>query len=252
MSALASEVSILTEALGDGEASKLKRSVTSEMGTRAGRQRLRNNVPCGGESDLEYDQQLNAASTRALHHSMLYAAKKRLQQEVTMRRGEGDDGTTGGSYRCVPPQALVNRLANPPLMNAAAIETLQSDRLVVVDGAFDAQVISGAAKEMRYLVDQGALIGDPDDVCNPLQRSFDLPIWDKAIPTLIANHCPNLSHCIATILNLPSLFERELNLSLRVPQIVMMAAYPPGAHYSGTSIVMEEETSRDASPFCST
>ena len=58
-----------------------------------------------------------------LPKALLYAAKKRLQQSLTLRVGEeaDADGTTGGSYRCVPPSAVRNALSATPLLDDASL-----------------------------------------------------------------------------------------------------------------------------------
>ena len=72
---------------------------------------------------------------------------------------------------------------------------------------------------------------DSDDLCNPLQRSFTMPLWQQDQLAALDSTAPGLAHCIRTLLDLPAQLESQLQLPLRVPQQVMIAAYPPGAHY---------------------
>ena len=99
--------------------------------------------------------------------------KKRLQQSATLRRTDagdaGADGSTGGTYRCVPPAALANAAGPAPLLSPAQLRTLEEARLVVADDVVPAAAVAGAADEFAFLVRHGLLQADPEDLCNPLQ-----------------------------------------------------------------------------------
>ena len=70
-----------------------------------------------------------------------------------------NDGTSGASYHCVPPSALVEKgVGYPqPLSQHAAVETLQRERLVVIDGSFDARIIEAARGDVRNMIGRGLL-----------------------------------------------------------------------------------------------
>ena len=231
--ALDAEIHRLTASLGEEEARKSQRMVAEMMVLPAGRQRL---VETGHltPADLatEHDWDLGLASRRAVHTALTYAVKKRLQQRTTMRQASVADGTSGGNYKCVPPAVVANPAGGgAPLLSAAQLRDLDLERIVVADGVVPDDVLAAASREFAFLVGSGLLRSDVDDLCNPLQRSLDVPIHDASIARHLARDCPTLARLVATLFNLPSLLEAELGLSLRVPQHIMLAAYPPGARY---------------------
>lgn len=163
--------------------------------------------------------------------------KKALQQRSTLLQANAAarSGTSGGTYRCVSPAALA---APPellgdsrPLLSTEELATLDAARLVVADGVVPPELIRGAVDEFRFLLGHGMLQSDGDDVCNPLQRSMDVPLWSGRLMALLARDCPHLAQLVVRLFTLPQLLETALGLELRVPQTMMLAAYPPGAHY---------------------
>ena len=128
--------------------------------------------------------------------------KKRLQQSATLRTSQSAaaDGTSGGTYRCVPPAAVANRLRSSTgachspgaaLLSDADLGTLDRERLVVVDGAVPDVVLSAASREFDFLLDTGLLQSDAEDLCEPI-RSQSSPDPLAALDGLlsIAPECP--------------------------------------------------------------
>merc|ERR1712224_11243 len=77
----------------------------------------------------------------------------------------------------------------------------------------------------------GALVTDPDDVCNPLQRSYDIPLHDRESLERSRTQTPVLFDIVERMRGLTLLLQEHLDLQLRAPQTAMLACYPAGAFY---------------------
>ena len=222
LGALDAEIRFLSDALGEGAARKWVTSVEAEMVTPAGRRRLAQSGFLTTEDvDRDRDSELAVSHRKAIHKTLTYHVKKRLQQNQTLRQASSADadGTTGGTYRCVAPRVVANALGARPLLNAASLRSLATDRMVVADGVLDADWIAGAGKEMSDLyrggIGGGILQTDTDDVCNPLQHSFDFSLYDDTVAKHVKRDCPCLAQCVAHLFNLPLCVYRILTRAPR-------------------------------------
>ena len=201
---------------------------------------------------------------RALHRALLYSTKKELQRGITLRENlersrkcsgegigeeiprpvakadaqaacaspaaEGRD-LSGGGYHCVLPAEL----ASPNLPDVFApqhIATLRRDRLVIVDGLLPSSVISKAREDAHELCYERRLMRtDHDDLCNPLQKSTTLPLHTRELKETLRQWHPGIHACVRCMWQLAAQLEQALELQLRVPQKLLVAAYPKGAHY---------------------
>ena len=175
-------------------------------------------------------EQRSVLRQRALHRSLLFGAKKALQHAASRQPQGQAGGMGGGRYRCVEPAAML-RAGVAPVLQPHHTAALEADRYVVIDGAFSASAIEVAAAEVRRLVGAGVLTADPDDVCNPLQRATHLPLWDEADAERVRAASPALMGCVDALMSTPQTISSRLGVQLRVPQTVMVAAYPAGAYY---------------------
>ena len=260
-SGLVAEIEILSAAFGLG-ASKELAMVTSEMRSVAGRRKLCD-TGLLDDADVEaadVQEAQGAVATerkilRAQHRLLTYHVKKRFEDartasvvaRETSEGGNGDSdgagggsskngllsGLSGGVYRCVAPCKLLKHgvHSHPPLLTDAHLATLQAERVVVVDDAVAMNVIMAAASEVRQLKQGGMLKTDPNDVCNPQAAAFDMPLWRQKFTETLEAECPGLCGVKNALYSLPSLLEEKLGLPLRVPQTMMLSAYPAGAFY---------------------
>ena len=268
-SGLDAEVAVLLRALGPGAESKLL-NVSAEMATPAGRARMRDTgilldselrqldeVPsrlfqtaladaCVG-ADVGARSVVALVGARVQHRLLTYHVKKRYEEmrsvESTLdSAGEDGDGEahnglprglSGGAYRCLAPSKVLTpaAAARPPLLSAAHLATLQTNRYVVVDDVLPADAICRAANEVRELHMGGMLQTDPHDVCNPDAAAFAMPLWRRKFVATLEAECPGLCTVKEAVYSLASLLEEQLHLPLRVPQTMMLSAYPPGALY---------------------
>ena len=252
---LAAEIGILAIAFGLG-ASKELTMVTSEIRSVAGRRKLCD-TGLLDEADVEAADARSArdamvgerTSLRAQHRLLTYHVKKRFEDARTtgvVAREASEDGNggisrsnglpsglSGGVYHCVAPCKLLRPgvQPHPPLLTAAQLATLQAERFVVVDGAVALNAIMAAASEVRQLKQGGMLKTDPNDVCNPQAAAFDMPLWRQKFTETLEAECPGLCGVKNALYSLPPLLEEELGLPLRVPQTMMLSAYPAGAFY---------------------
>ena len=141
------------------------------------------------------------------------------------------DGLSGGTYYCVSPD-IVQTPDAISLLSQSDAAALKRDRLLVVDGRIPQKTLDGALEEFRAMLGKGTLSSDPDDMCAPMQRSFTIPLDSSVKRTQVQGYWPHLNDIIRATFNLPALFSEALGKDLRVPQSVMLAAYPPGAAYS--------------------
>jgi SM-20-related protein len=81
---------------------------------------------------------------------------------------------------------------------------------------------------------------DPDDLCNPgsqqMEMQFDATGEDGKIEyrdalASLGQKMPGLAVCFAALFALPKALEEALGTPLRVPQTMLLAAYPPGSFY---------------------
>ena len=133
-----------------------------------------------------------------------------------------------------PPEASLfpREVVPSPLLSAAALAELRRRRVVAVDH-LPAATIRAAAAEVRELLDGGLMRNDPTDVCNPGAMQFELPLQD-ADHAGFAREFPGLGACRQAIFSLPHELQSGLGDDLppmRVPQTLLLAAYPKGASY---------------------
>ncbi|KAL1528241.1 hypothetical protein AB1Y20_009599 [Prymnesium parvum] len=187
-------------------------------------------VECGFVEAEEVAAGGEALADAAMYRALLFGAKKALQHESSAR-GHGRAGEMGGGrYRCVAPEAVL-RPGAAGVLSEAHVATLRDRRFVVVDNAFDSDAVARAAAEVRAMVAAGTLVADADDVCNPLQRAFNAPLWDATQAAHLRDNSPALMGAIDQMMTTPAAIATQLELPLRVPQTVLVAAYPEGAYY---------------------
>lgn len=156
--------------------------------------------------------------------------------------------------------------AAPPLALAIdALERLRRERVVAVDGALPPELLARAAAEVsagvharregrarrvlalrpptrpphdrrarsqvRVLARSGVLACDAEDTCNPLQQQHHLQLWHPDILHKLQTVVPGLASAVRAVWSLPAQLAAALDLQLRVPQTMMLARYPAGAHY---------------------
>ena len=166
---------------------------------------------------------------RATFLGMLTSAKKKFEH-MSASRMRLPPGETGGRYHCVPPEKLlVDGFTR--LMSDEAIATLQRDRIVVIDDVLPADVLAAASTEALRMDADGLLRGERISTCNPGERSTELALWEERQRAALAENHPGMHHCVRSLWNLPTELGQALDLALRVPQLVLLASYPPGAHY---------------------
>ena len=179
--------------------------------------------------------------SRACHRALLYQTKKHLQRGASRAVSTQPNGsaaaTTGGSYHCLP-VAQIARLAHfspsrPVIsLTSAHLECLERERLVVIDGALPASLIAKARDDVHHMCyERKVLRSDPDDLCNPLQRSMSLPLHTEAYRDALRYYHPHLDLVCRSLWSLPAQLQRATPRELRVPQTFLVAAYPPGACY---------------------
>ena len=229
MPSVQSEVAVLQHSLGAADSARWVETVEQECASAAGATRLRQSGML--EPAIDTAPPSAAARRRAIHRVLLYQVKKKLQRGCSMRRA--DDGTSGGQYHCARPGQVAARLCPTatPLLAAEDVRRLEADRIVVVDAALERGLVARAAQELLTLREAGLLRTDPDDLCNPLQTSYDVPLWEAEHVRQFHAKAPALAACATSLFALPVQLELELRLQLRVPQTLMLAAYPPGAMY---------------------
>lgn len=59
---------------------------------------------------------------------------------------------------------------------------------------------------------------DGEDVCNPDQHFYNMPLWEREYKQQLRDDTPALAHCVDAMFNLPSLLADALQVQLRVPQ----------------------------------
>jgi hypothetical protein len=169
------EVHRLRAALGTARAAEVCDEVDAKCSTAAGRSRLlaqgflESSDPevmaegvgkgggggeGGGGEGVANGERLRQ---RAYQRAMLYQVKKQLQRatSATGRSSEqsgAGDGTTGGSYRCVPPSAIAQRSLPGIRLTDAHMAALVRDRFVVVDDVLPEIVVTRARGDVHEML----------------------------------------------------------------------------------------------------
>lgn len=225
------ELAVLARTVGDWRAEQTaagqrRRWVESQLRSAEGRGALvryglLDSGLCDGDEDTAT---LLAAAT---HTGLMHELKKIFQVGTSSAVREALGAPPSG---CVAPASLVVDGAAAPLGPTGAQE-LGRSRLVVVDDALPSAMVEAAAAEVRGMMAEGLLTGDADDTCNPGSLSAQLELWDDGTASELARRRPALLACVRALEQLPQLLATQLGLELRVPQSVLLAAYPPGAQY---------------------
>ena len=167
--------------------------------------------------------------TRAVFLGMLLSSKKKFEAGIAKRLRLAP-GETGGRYRCVAPsRLLVDGFTR--LMSDENIATLKRDRIVVIDDVLPPEILQLAQQEALRMAAEDQLKGELNSTCNPGERSTEMALWDASKLNGLAQQSPGLHHCVRSLWNLPAKLGPSLELDVRVPQVVLLASYPPGALY---------------------
>ena len=166
---------------------------------------------------------------------LLSQAKRQMELSMTgaVRLAPGE---TGGRYHCVPPQravtpGLVSLLGRTDEVVRRNVETLRRERLVVVDDVLDAEWLRKAQAEAASMETSGRMRGENKSPCNPGEVSMEFGLWDVRRRAALQTESPSLFHAVQCMWNLGGELETPLGLALRVPQVFLLASYPPGALY---------------------
>lgn len=183
---------------------------------------------------------VGARDSRELHRALQVATRRKMREALSSSDVYQDAvskaTTTGGRYRCVPPDRLpVASISAPahrmPVLHEAALDQLRRERIVVIDEALPADVIAAAAAEVEGMAARGILQTDPDHNCNPNNEHHHLQLWQRGALERLATIVPGLAACVRALWELPGPLADTLGLSVRVPQELLIARYPPGAYY---------------------
>ena len=172
---------------------------------------------------------------RGVYTGLLHQAKKRVESGVAQRT-RLPPGETGGRYHCLPPERVMTP-GLPSLMGAtedaiaANLASLRTERLVVVDDVLPVTLLQMAQAEARDYEARGQLRGEHKSTCNPGERSCELGLWEARRREQFDGEIPGLMDCVRRMWNLASLLGPALGLHVRVPQVSLLASYPPGALY---------------------
>jgi Rps23 Pro-64 3,4-dihydroxylase Tpa1-like proline 4-hydroxylase len=92
-------------------------------------------------------------------------------------------------------------------------------------------VLAMAQAEALEMEASGQLKGEANSTCNPGEVSMEMLLSDPRRLEALQARRPGLYQCIRALWNLPNMLAPLLDLEMRVPQVVLLASYPPGALY---------------------
>ena len=179
--------------------------------------------PTGGEAGLK------RTARRATYRSCTYHANMVISNVLSLRARAGT--AIGRPTDHTLPPARACRPDAPSLLSSRALETLRTERLVVIDSAVDAATISAAARELKGMQQRGVLWADKSDLCAPRTQRHNLLLDAGSLDPQLGAECPALTRCVEALCGIPLLLEKALGLELRVPQTVMCTCMPAGASY---------------------
>lgn len=170
-----------------------------------------------------------------MHTGLLHQCKKRMEHGIAQETRLGP-GVTGGRYHCVPPAravtpGLASLLGTDQLTIDANIETLRRERLVVIDSVLPGTTLAAAQVEAERMEASGRMRGEHKSPCNPGEISTEFGLWDEQRRAALRKEAPALFLAVQRMWNLAAELAPPLGLAVRVPQVVLLASYPPGALY---------------------
>ena len=242
---LESDVAILGDSQADDRTAlaRWEASVRLMMSTPAGRQEMvQGGLAEQPHVDACTEGELLSGSGRArrvllggIHMGLLHHAKRKMESGIAQCTRQGP-GVTGGRYRCVAPErvftaGLASLFGEDAPTIAANVETLRHDRLVVLDGVLPANVLIAAQAEASKLEALGRLRGEHKSSCNPGEISTEFGLWDAHRRRQLKAESPALYQTVQRMWNLGAELGTPLGLEVRVPQVFLLASYPPGALY---------------------
>ena len=180
-------------------------------------------MPAGGEAGLRLVAQ------RATYRHVLYHANE-MVHELMVTAARKHAALVSPLNFCMSPQRL-HTPGVPTLLGPAALETLERERLVVVDDALPAATIAAAVMEAKEMADEGDLWADREDLCAPNTARHNILLHEGKLSESDRARRPALAACIEALCNTPEALREALGLSIRVPQTVMITLMPPGAAY---------------------
>ena len=139
-------------------------------------------------------------------------------------------------YHCLPPErvftpSLPSLLGGTAEAIAESLATLRRDRILVLDDALPAAALALAAAEASNLEARGHMRGEARNPCNPGEVSMELGLWDVRRRRDLVKSSPGIARAVQGMWNLGVELGSGLDLSVRVPQVALLASYPPGALY---------------------
>jgi tetratricopeptide (TPR) repeat protein len=224
MRVLEEELVVLSGAIGVDAATERIDWLNAHAATTDGRAKLE-------EYGFLLKEEASFGELRPAHYRSLSYVVHKVYQTAMQRRVLNEQA--GGSFTKSPDdiQSEWQAAVSLPLTERHC-EILGRERVVIVDDVLPTSVLISMQAELSQWIACGMLTENPDDLCNPLQRSIDLPLWNREWTSQhLDTECPGLATAVSALLQLPSLFESALGLQLCVPQAIMCAAYPPGAFY---------------------